>query len=125
MRHRQYAFTLIELLVVMAIVATLLTLVTPRYFSSISHSQEAVLKQNLAQVRDAIDKYYSDKGKYPDTLDDLVSQKYLRRAPFDPITGSNATWVTVTPEDQDKGAVYDIKSGAPGKAADGTAYSEW
>lgn len=118
-------FTLIELLVVMAIIATLLTLVAPRYFHSVTRSQEAVLKQNLAQTRDAIDKYYADTGKYPDALGDLVAQKYLRRAPFDPVTESTTTWVTVSPEDQDKGAIYDIKSGAIGKASDGTVYSEW
>lgn len=123
LRHR--GFTLIELLVVMAIIATLLTLVAPRYFQSVGRSQEAVLKQNLTQVRDALDKYYADKGKYPDTLDDLVAQKYLRRAPYDPVTESTTTWVTVSPEEQDKGAVYDIKSGATGKASDGTAYNEW
>lgn len=124
-RVRQRGFTLIELLVVMAIIATLLTLVAPRYFQSVSRSQEAVLKQNLAQTRDAIDKYYADKGKYPDSLDDLVAQKYLRSAPFDPVTESANTWVATPPEGQVKGLVYDIKSGASGKASDGTAYNEW
>lgn len=122
---RQHGFTLIELLVVMAIIATLLTLVAPRYFQSVSRSQEAVLKQNLAQTRDAIDKYYADKGKYPDSLDDLVAQKYLRSAPFDPVTESTNTWVAISPEGQNKGMVYDIRSGASGKASDGTAYNEW
>lgn len=123
--HSYRAFTLIELLVVMAILATLLTLVAPKYFQSVGRSKEAVLKQNLSQIRDAIDKYYADKGKYPDTLDDLVKQKYLRHAPEDPITASTTTWVLVAPEDQDKGAIFDIKSGAPGKSPDGTPYNEW
>lgn len=118
-------FTLIELLVVMAIIATLLTLVAPRYFQNISRSKEAVLRQNLEQTRDAIDKYYADAGKYPDVLDDLITKKYLRNLPYDPITDSKTTWVPVPPEGEAKGAVYDIKSGAEGTAIDGTAYSEW
>lgn len=118
-------FTLIELLVVMAIIATLLTLVAPRYFQSVSHSKEAVLKQNLTQVRDAIDKHYADKGKYPDSLEELVKQKYLRKEPIDPITESTTTWTVIAPEDSAQGAVYDIKSGAQGKASDGSAYSDW
>jgi general secretion pathway protein G len=118
-------FTLIELLVVMAIIATLLTLAVPRYFSSIDRSKEAVLKQDLSTMRDSIDKFYGDTGRYPDTLEDLVSKKYLRSIPPDPITDSASTWVVVAPEDPSKGAVYDVKSGAQGKATDGTAYGEW
>lgn len=123
--RRVTAFTLIELLVVMAIIAVLLTLAVPRYFHSVDKSKEAVLQQSLVTIRDAIDKYYSDKGKYPDTIEDLVTQKYLRKPPVDPITESATTWVTVPPEDPEKGNVYDIKSGAEGKSRDGTPYSEW
>ena len=79
-------FTLIELLVVMAIIATLLTLAVPRYFHSTDRAKEAVLKQNLAQMRDSIDKYYGDRGRYPDALEELVSKKYLRKIPPDPMT---------------------------------------
>ena len=107
-------FTLIELLVVLAIIATLLTLVLPRYFTSVQRSKETVLKENLFVTRDAIGKYYADKGKYPESLDSLVTDKYLRKVPVDPITDSVTTWVVVPPEDQKKGNVYDIKSGAPG-----------
>jgi general secretion pathway protein G len=119
------AFSLIELMVVLAIIATLLTLALPRYFSSVDRSREAVLRENLFQVRDAIGKYYADKGKYPETLETLVSEKYLRKAPIDPITESTTTWVIVPPEDQSKSGVYDIKSGAQGKTLDGSSYSEW
>lgn len=119
------AFTLIELLVVMAIIAVLLTLAVPRYFHSVDKSKEAVLQQSLVTIRDAIDKYYGDKGKYPDTIEDLVTQKYLRTPPVDPITESATTWITIPPEDPEKGNVYDIKSGAEGKSRDGTPYSEW
>lgn len=125
MVNRTRAFTLIELIVVLAIIATLLTLALPRYFSSIDRSKEAVLKENLYQVRDAIGKYYGDKGKYPESLEALASEKYLRKLPVDPITESTTTWVIVPPEDLQKGGVMDIKSGAQGKAADGTTYGEW
>jgi general secretion pathway protein G len=124
-RARPAGFTLIELLVVMAIIGVLLTIAVPRYYRSVERSQEAVLKQNLALTRDALSKFYSDTGKYPDALDELVKRKYLRTLPVDPLTGSDATWVTVPPEDPQKGKVYDIKSGAPGKDKDGKPYSAW
>ena len=118
-------FTLIELLVVMAIIATLLTLAVPRYFGSVEKSKEAVLKQNLATLRDSLDKYYGDTGRYPDSLDDLVTKKYLRNIPLDPLTESPSTWILIAPADPGKGMVYDVKSGAQGKAGDGTAYGDW
>jgi general secretion pathway protein G len=118
-------FTLIELLVVMAIIATLLTLAVPRYFHSTDRAKEAVLKQNLAQMRESIDKYYGDRGRYPDSLDDLVSRKYLRKIPPDPITDSPLTWVTVPPDLTGSGSVFDVRSGAPGTALDGSSYDKW
>ena len=118
-------FTLIELLVVLAIIATLLTLAVPRYFSSVDKSKEAVLKENLYQMRDAIGKYYADRGKYPESLQALASDKYLRSVPLDPVTDSATTWVVLAPEDPQKGGVYDVKSGAPGKALDGSEFSTW
>lgn len=125
MRKRQCAFTLIELIVVLAVIATLLTLALPRYFSSIDRSKEAVLKENLYQVRDALGKYYADKGKYPESIEALTTDKYLRKLPIDPITESATTWIIVPPEDPQKGGVFDVKSGAQGRAADGTAFAEW
>lgn len=122
---RRNGFTLIELLAVLAIVATLLMLAVPRYFHSVDKSKEAVLKENLFQLRDAIDKYYGDRGKYPDTVEALASEKYLRKVPMDPITESTVTWVVVAPDDPQKGGVYDVKSGAPGRSLDGTEYSAW
>jgi len=122
---RRPGFTLIELLVVMAIVATLLTLALPRYFGSLDKSKEAVLKENLFQMRDAISRYYADKGKYPESLDGLAAEKYLRKVPLDPITESTATWQLVQPEDPQKGGVVDVHSGAPGKARDGSEFSQW
>jgi len=116
---------LIELLMVMAIIALLLTLAIPRYFGSLERSKEAVLREDLFQLRDAIGKYYGDKGKYPDSLDALAAEKYLRKVPVDPITESTATWVIVGPEDPQKSGVYDVKSGAQGKASDGSTYGDW
>lgn len=118
-------FTLIELLVVMTIIGMLLTLAVPRYFHSVEKSKETVLRDNLSIMRETLDKYYGDNGKYPDKLDDLVTKKYLRGMPRDPITESTTSWVTVPPEDPSKGMIYDVKSGAPDKALDGTMYAEW
>lgn len=118
-------FTLIELLVVMAVIALLVSLAVPRYFSSVDRSQEAVLRSNLATMRDAIDKFHGDRGKYPDKLEDLVTHRYLRAVPKDPVTDSTQTWVVVPPEDPARGGVYDVRSGAPGKGRDGTEYKSW
>jgi len=123
MRFR--GFTLIELLVVLAIIATLLTIAVPRYYASLDRSKEAVLKENLYQLRDAIGKYYADKGKYPESLEVLATDKYLRKVPLDPITDSAATWQAVAPPDPQKGGVFDVRSGAQGKALDGTEFSTW
>jgi len=118
-------FTLIELLVVMAIIALLLSLAAPRYFSSVEKSRETLLRQNLSLTRHVLDQYYGDNGKYPDTLEALVTTKYLRSLPFDPLTDSNSSWIIVPPDTPEKGGVFDIHSGAPGNARDGTAYREW
>lgn len=123
--RRKAGFTLIELMVVLAVIATLLAIALPRYFSSLEKSREAVLRQDLATLRETLDKYYGDKGKYPDALEDLVASRYLRSVPVDPITDSSATWVVVPPSDPDKGGVYDVRSGAQGMARDGTEYRNW
>jgi len=124
-RGTSHGFTLIELLVVMSIIALLLAIAVPRYFNSMDRAKEAVLKEDLVQMRNAIDKFHGDRGRYPDRLDDLVEKKYLRRIPLDPMTDSVQTWVTVPPAETGKGAVYDVKSGAAGTAVDGTPYVEW
>jgi general secretion pathway protein G len=84
-----------------------------------------VLRENLNQMRDAISRYYADKGKYPESLDALVADRYLRKVPLDPIAESTSTWQIVQPEDPQKGGVYDVKSGAPGKGRDGSEFSQW
>ncbi len=118
-------FTLIELLAVMVIIALLLTIAVPKYFGSVDRSREAILRQDLATMREALDKYYGDTGAYPNALEDLTQKKYLRNIPRDPITESDTSWVIIAPTNDAKGAVYDVKSGAAGNGADGTAYADW
>ncbi len=121
-------FTLIELLVVMAIIATLLALAAPRYFQHLQHGREAVLRENLAVMRDAIDQYHADKGAWPPSLQALADARYLRRVPVDPITERTDTWVELPPVDDDDApglGVADVRSGAEGVALDGTPYGDW
>ena len=122
---RACGFTLIELIVVMVIVALLVSIAAPRYFGSLQKSKETALHQTLAVTRDALDKFYGDNGKYPDSLDALISKRYLRSLPVDPITESSATWTMVAPEDPTKGGVIDIHSGADGMGRDGKPFREW
>ena len=117
-------FTMIELLVALAIIGLMLALAYPRYFSSLDRSKEVVLRENLRTVRETIDKFYGDTGRYPEALDELVERKYLRAVPLDPITESTATWQLLPPTDGKEGKVYDIKSGAPGAASNGRAFSD-
>ena len=123
--RKQTGFTLIELLVVMAIIATLLSIVAPRYFESIEKAKEAVLRQDLKIMRDAIDQFYADSGKYPLDLEELVDKRYLRSIPIDPMTESNTTWIEMPPQNEDEEGVYDVHSGFTGRALDGTFYEEW
>jgi type II secretory pathway pseudopilin PulG len=116
---------------VLALIATLLTIALPRYFGSLERSKEAALKQTLAATRDAIDKFFADNGKYPESLPELVDKRYLRSLPLDPITESTTTW-TIVPAPQEaaargevRGEVYDVKSGAEGNATDGKPYAEF
>jgi general secretion pathway protein G len=118
-------FTLIELLVAMAIIAVLMTLAVPQYFGRVEAAKDAVLRENLHQMRDALDKFYGDNNRYPDALTDLVERKYLRRIPPDPITDSDQSWTIVPPGDPRKGHVFDVRSGAKGNGRDGTPYNSW
>ncbi|MGH8381914.1 type II secretion system protein [Pseudomonas sp.] len=123
--RRNQGFTLIELLVVMAIIATLMTIAMPRYFQSLETSREATLRQSLAVMREALDHYYGDTGRYPESLEQLVEHRYLRNAPLDPITERRDQWQVVAPPEGVAGSVADIKSGATGRARDGSLYAEW
>jgi len=122
---RRRGFTLVELLVVMAIIATLLTIAVPRYFRSLQRSREAVLKQDLATLRDSIDKFQGDTGKYPQTLAVLVEKRYLRSIPVDPIAKTADKWIILNSDDPDDNGVKDVKSGAEGMGENGLPYDTW
>jgi len=128
-QHRQTlpssGFTLIELLVVLTIVALLLTLAAPQFLPNVKRAKESVLKEDLVTMRDAIDKFYADKGIFPTELGDLVTGKYLRKIPVDPITESDETWVPTLLEQSDSKEIVDLHSGALGKARDGSLLSTW
>ena len=123
-------FTLIELLIVISLITILATMGLVQYKNSMQSAREAVLNTDLFRMRDAIDQYYADKGKYPSSLDTLVSDGYLRKVPVDPITNSADTWETVPAEADPANpsaepGVYNVKSGAPGTSLDGTAYADF
>jgi general secretion pathway protein G len=129
-RKRADGFTLVELMIVMAIIVILAGMATALYVNSIQRSKEAVLKSDLFRMRDAIDQYYADKNKYPASLDALVSEKYLRTVPVDPMTNSTDTWQTTMAEPQpgssfSETGIFDVKSGAEQTALDGTRYADW
>ena len=121
---RSAGFTLIEILVVLAIVALLLTISLPRYFQSIDVAKERVLVENLRTTREAIDKFFSDTGRYPESLEELIEKRYLREPPFDPVAESNAKWTIIAPSGELKGNVYDLKSSAEGSARNGKPFAE-
>ncbi len=102
-------FTLIELMVVMATIALLLTLAVPRYFHAIDNGKLSVQRQNIATIRDAIDKFYGDQARYPESLQELVQARYLRSVPVDPLTEA-PNWIVIAPQDPTQGAVFDVRS---------------
>ena len=129
-RNLERGFTMIELLVVMTLIVILATMGMTQYKTSQVYAREAVLKEDLFRMRDAIDQYYADKGQYPSTIDALVSDGYLRKVPEDPFTKNSTSWQTVPAEPDPTNptaepGVYDIKSGSDQTALDGTKYSDW
>ena len=124
-RTATHGFTLIELLIVMAIIGTLLSIAVPRYFRSLQHARETVLKQDLSILREAIDKYYADLNQYPEKLPDLVDKHYVRAVPVDPFTRLADTWTVVASDDPDHPGIRDILSGAPDIASNGTPVAAW
>jgi general secretion pathway protein G len=125
--QRQRAFTLIELIVVMAIVALLVSIAAPRYVQSVDRARESSLRSSLAVMRDAIDRFAADRGRFPDSLDELVSTRYLRQLPEDPIARRRDSWVLLAPPPDShlSGGLADVRSGAAGRALDGGLYADW
>ncbi len=131
LRQQEGGWTLIELMIVLAIIMILVSIALVQYQNSVTASKEAVLRSNLFRMRDAIDQHYADKGSYPDSIDTLVSNHYLRAVPLDPIAGNSTSWVVV-PADPDpnnpsaSAGIYEVHSGASDKTAlDGSRYSDW
>jgi general secretion pathway protein G len=129
-RGGRSGFTLIELMIVISLIVVLSSLALVQYRHSIVHSQEAVLRDDLFKLRDAIDQYYADKNTYPESLDALVSDGYIRSVPKDPFTKSESTWETVPSEPDPANptaapGVYDVKSGSDASSLDGSKYSDW
>ena len=118
-----HGFTLIELMVVLAILSILGALVTPQFLDRAQDAREVVLRENLYKTRKVIDEFYRDHGRYPGKLDELVSQRYLRDLPIDPISGRKDAWTLIKPNEQE--GVVDLRSSSPGRGRDGTAYSQW
>lgn len=110
---------------VLALVSTLLLLVAPRYFQRVDIAQEAVLRDNLRNLRQVLDDFQGDHGRFPESLQELVDTRYLRALPVDPLTGSSETWMLLPPPDGLEGSVYDVRSGATGSAKDGSLYADW
>ena len=128
--RRRFGFTLIELMIVMAVIAVLMSVALPIYSRSIQRSKESVLKNNLFTLRTVIDEYTYDKQKAPQSLQDLVSDGYLRQVPMDPITGSNESWKLIMEDstntvNQTQPGIFDIRSGSELTSLEGTPYSEW
>lgn len=129
-RKSAAGFTLIELLIVLALISILAAMGVVQYKNGVRHTQESVLKTDLFRMRDAIDQYYADKGKYPESLQTLVSESYLRAVPRDPFTTSTDTWQTVPAEPDGSSittaaGIFDVKSGYEGTAMDGSRIADW
>lgn len=133
LRNRK-GFTLIELMIVVTIIGILAAIAVPNYRWGLIRAREAVLQENLYTMRSAIDQYYADQGKYPDTLDEMAEKRYLKSIPYDPFTGKNDTWVTVKPieptgeihtAEEIKGNVADVHSGSDLVSSKGTPYKDW
>jgi general secretion pathway protein G len=130
LKKREAGFTLIELMIVMAIIGILAVIAIPSYVSAVRQAREAVLKEDLHVMRNAIDSYTADKQKAPQSLDDLVQEGYLKSIPEDPMTHSKDTWVpdssdSLSSVDQTDPGISDVHSGSQDTGSDGQPYSSW
>ena len=128
--RRRPGFTLIELMIVMAIVSIIISIAVPLYQKSIIRSKESVLRNNLFTLRTVIDEYTYDKQKAPQTLQDLVTEGYLRAVPTDPITNSDSSWRVIQEDpmsaaSQNEPGIWDVRSGSDQKSLEGTPYADW
>ena len=126
-RSSTRGFTVVELLVVLAAMALLLSIAVPRYLRHVDHAREVALRHNLREMRAALDKFQADKGRPAQTLTELVEARYLAEVPVDPVTGTRDSWRLIRkerPEDE-RAAVLDVRSGAPGRSGSGEPYGEW
>ena len=123
--NNRQGYTLIEMMIVISIISILATLAMPSFQRSLIRAKETNLHRTLFILRDTIDQYYADHGRYPDSLQDLETDKYIRQIPMDPFTGSSDTWVTIPPEGFAEGNVYDVHSGSNKVSLEGTPYNEW
>lgn len=129
-RSGRRGFTIIELMVVLVVMSILVSIAVPYYQKALIRSKESVLKNNLFTMRTLIDEYTYDKGKAPQSLQDLVSESYLRQIPVDPMTGSNQTWRVIMEEagnsaSQAEPGIFDVRSGSDKTSLEGTPYAEW
>ena len=130
MNRRRAGFTMIELMIVMAIVVILISIAVPLYQRALLRSKETILKNNLFTMRMVIDEFTYDKQKGPATLQDLVTEGYLREVPIDPIVGNNTSWRIVMEQpmlsvSQTEPGIFDVKSASDAKSLEGTSYSDW
>jgi len=122
---RQQGYTLIEMMIVISIISILATMAMPSFQKSLIRAKETNLRRTLFIMRDTIDQYFADHGRYPDSLQDLETEKYVRQIPMDPLTGQTSTWITIPPEGFAEGNIYDVHSGSDKISLDGTPYNEW
>ena len=120
----QVGYTLIELMIVLTIIGILVSMAQPNLQKAVIRAKETSLRRSLFVMRDMIDQYYADHGKYPESLETLVQEHYIRAIPEDPFTKSSSTWIIVPPE-QEEGGVYDVHSGSDLVGLNGIPYNEW
>ena len=125
MLRTRRGYTLIEMLIVLSIISILATMAMPSFQKSLIRAKETNLRRTLFIMRDTIDQFYADHGRYPNSLEDLETEKYVRQIPIDPFTGQSDTWITIPPEGFAEGNVYDVHSGSDKVGLEGVPYNEW